>query len=180
MYDTNCAPYTTIIQQVIDIAVKEENDKLLVKCSHHGCQRRGEFKDFLVHSDYECMMDSYPHGVQPESDFTPSTGQSQPDEQLQIYGSVQQNSRDSEEVFFTFNHGNQDLDLHYPSVDMAPVISQINAIGDQIYSVVSEVVQLTEAIKETNKLQVTVVELQQSVKEVQYGMKTAVCLTCMR
>ena len=81
---------------------------------------------------------------------------------------------------------------------MAPVISQINAIGDQIYSVVSEVVQLTEAIKETNKLQVTVVELQQSVKEVQYGMKTvciifynysdvnvfliiqAVCLTCMR
>ena len=48
MYDTNCAPYTTIIQQVIDIAVKEENDKLLVKCSHHGCQRRGEFKDFLV------------------------------------------------------------------------------------------------------------------------------------
>ncbi|XP_065916383.1 uncharacterized protein [Dysidea avara] len=119
-------------------AVKEENDNKL-----------------MVHSEvcnYECTTDSHPYGVQPESDFTPS----QPDEQFQIYGSVQQHSRSSEEA-------NQDL--YGPPVDMAPVIPQLNAMGDRV---VSEVVQLTEAIKETNKLQATVVELQQTVMGFQY------------
>ena len=48
---------------------------------------------------------------------------------------------------------------------MAPVIPQLNAMGDRV---VSEVVQLTEAIKETNKLQATVVKLQQTVMGFQY------------
>ena len=52
---------------------------------------------------------------------------------------------------------------------MAPVMSQIDAIGNQVNSVTSQVVQLTEAINNTNKLRV---ELQQSVVGVQNGMKT--------
>ena len=52
---------------------------------------------------------------------------------------------------------------------MAPVMSQMDAVGNQINSVTSQVAQLTEAINTAKELQV---ELQQSVVGVQNEMKT--------